>query len=171
VSNEIDREAVVSVTELPNESVADWLEDFVRGECMFRSDEKPAMFSEIARRLRSTPDEGRCERDARIADLERRLKEAERDAGRYRWLRDIKCCNLRLTFNDHAVNYVTATDHIENHAAYWHADDDPAEVQRMKDTNTIWTLQIYPRTPIGFDCWNAATLDTAIDTAMGKEPG
>jgi hypothetical protein len=88
VSNEIDREAVVSVTELPNESVADWLEDFVRGECMFRSDEKPAMFSEIARRLRSTPDEGRCERDARIADLERRLKEAERDAGRYRWLRE-----------------------------------------------------------------------------------
>jgi hypothetical protein len=86
VSNEIDREAVVSVTELPNESVADWLEDFVRGECMFRSDEKPAMFSEIARRLRSTPDEGRCERDARIADLERRLKEAERDSERLNWL-------------------------------------------------------------------------------------
>lgn len=47
-----------------------------------------------------------------------------------------------------------------------HVDDDPAEQQRMKDTNTIWTLQWYPITPVGFNAINGASLDFVIDAAM-----
>ena len=35
----------------------------------------------------------------------------------------------------------------------------------MKASNTIWSLQIYPRTPIGFDVYHGATLGSVIDRA------
>jgi hypothetical protein len=88
VSNEIDREAVTD--ERLAEMIADWENTSAASashdlDTKF-ADEHAAALREL-QRLRSTPDAGRCERDARIADLERRLKEAERDAERYRWLR------------------------------------------------------------------------------------
>lgn len=94
-------------------------------------------------------------------------KEAvERDAARYRWLRDHKCCELTLSRDgDHACNYMTSSAWIDDHPDDF-ADDPQDEVQRMRDTNTIWRLQIYPNTPVGFNFWNGATLDAAIDRAM-----
>jgi hypothetical protein len=105
----------------------------------------------------------KAERDAALIDAER-----------YRWLRDIKCCSMSLTLNDdHSPNYVDAAEWIEEHAPEDFVHTPPEEVQRMKDTNTIWGLQIYPHTPIGFNKWNAASLDAAIDAARqtGDEHG
>lgn len=93
------------------------------------------------------------------------------DAERYRWLRDHECCELILTHDgDHACNYMTASEWIDDNAKDF-ADDSPEEVQRMRDTNTIWRLQVYPNTPIGFWAIHGATLDAAIDAARseGKE--
>lgn len=86
-------------------------------------------------------------------------------ADRYEWLATFKCNHFHLTKNeDHAVNYVTAKQWLEE------VHDDlldvpPEELQAMKDTNTIWSLQIYPDTPIGFHVWLGATLDGVIDRA------
>lgn len=112
-------------------------------------------------------------------DLHRHL-EAERksdakDVERYRWLRDMACNSLHLTRDgDHACNYVTASEWIEQYHPEAFSDDPEDELQRMKDTNTIWRLQIYPDTPIGFYAWHGSTLDAAIDAAMAiaarKEP-
>jgi hypothetical protein len=99
---------------------------------------------------------------------------AERDALRAdaelcRWLRELKCNSLSLTRDDdHAANYMTAAEWIDEHADLFRGAD-AAEVQRMKDANTIWSLQVYPHTPIGFDVWHGATLDAAIDAARAAQ--
>ena len=88
------------------------------------------------------------------------------DAARYRWLRDLRCNSVSVSRDDdHACNYMTASEWIDNNAD-WYVDDNPEEVQRMRDTNTIWRLQVYPNTPVGFNAWNGSTLDSAIDAAM-----
>lgn len=107
-----------------------------------------------------------AERD-RLRDENAKLRA---DAERYAFLRDSTCCSLILSRNeDHACNYVAAKQWIEEFGAAndW-SDVPPDELQRMKDTNTIWALQIYPNTPVGFNRWSRSTLDAAIDAAMQK---
>ena len=107
---------------------------------------------------------------AAVSALEKEVAGLREDAERYRFLRDHKCNSLHLTRDgDHACNYVTAKEWIEEFQPDWFVDDPPDEVQKMKDTNTIWTLQIYPRTPIGFDAWNRSTLDAAVEAAIDAQ--
>jgi hypothetical protein len=80
---------------------------------------------------------------ARVAGL-------EADAARYRWLRDSSACSLTLTHNDHHVVYESLAD----------------EKARMVASDSVWTLHVYPNTPVGFNVWHGATLDTAIDAAL-----
>jgi hypothetical protein len=88
------------------------------------------------------------------------------DARRYQWLSSLQCNSLSLSRDgDHACNYMTAAQWIESFPKDF-SEDDPAEVERMKATNTIWTLQIYPDTPVGFNWWHGATAAAAIDSAM-----
>lgn len=94
-----------------------------------------------------------------------------KDAARYRWLRDNVNNSLSLSRNDgHASNYMTAAQWIEEYATEHFSDTSSEEIQKMKDTNTIWSLQIYPNTPIGFNVWHASTLDAVIDEAADPKP-
>lgn len=96
-----------------------------------------------------------------------RLHGVEADARRYQWLRDHACNSLHLTRNgDHACNYMSAAAYIESAASDWFKDEDPDEIGRMKSTNTIWCLQVYPDTPVGFVAWNGSTLDYVVDAAI-----
>lgn len=90
----------------------------------------------------------------------------EMSAERFQWLATFKCSSLHLTHNDHASNYVTAKVWIEEYEPAWFGDETPEHIQAMKDADTIWTLQIYPTTPVGFFKWNRATLEEAVDAAM-----
>lgn len=84
---------------------------------------------------------------------------------RYQWLATFKCNHFHLTRNDdNASNYMSAADWIvENEKDFQDVDAD--ELQRMKDTNTIWCLHIYSHTPVGFYRFYGATLDYVIDEA------
>ncbi|WP_063569277.1 hypothetical protein [Achromobacter ruhlandii] len=105
----------------------------------------------------------RAERDALVA--------LAMDGLRYRWLHDHACNSLHLTRDDdHACNYMTAAEWIERCPEDFQ-DDPPEEIERMKSANTIWRLQVYPNTPIGFWVIHASTLSTAIDAAMAAEIG
>ncbi|EHK65953.1 hypothetical protein [Achromobacter arsenitoxydans] len=93
------------------------------------------------------------------------------DAARYRWLRDHACNSLHLTRDgEHACNYLTAAQWIESCPEDFQ-DDAPEEIERMKATNTIWRLQVYPNTPVGFWVLHASTLDAAIDAAQVPQQG
>ncbi|GAB2913992.1 hypothetical protein [Paralcaligenes ginsengisoli] len=109
--------------------------------------------------------------DLAVNGIQPASREDARDAARYRYLRDHVCNSLHLSRDgDHACNYVTAKEWIEKFApADDFADIDPVELERMKATNTIWCLQIYPDTPVGFNVWNGATLDSVINKAMQQE--
>lgn len=105
----------------------------------------------------------------------RQAQDNAKDAERYRWLRDHKCNQLYVDRDgDHACNYMSAADWIAQeiegdatgNTGHGFADVTPDELQRMKDTNTIWRVQIYPDTPVGSYTVVGATLDSAIDAAI-----
>lgn len=104
-----------------------------------------------------------CARAAVAAERE----EAAKSAGRWRWLAELHCNSFSLGRDEnHACNYVTARKWIEEFCPDDFADVDPAELERMKAANTIWALQIYPHTPVGFNIWHGATAEYVIDAAM-----
>jgi hypothetical protein len=89
-------------------------------------------------------------------------------AERYAWLAGLKANSFSLQLNDHASNYLTAKEWIEEYDTEGDFSGVPADLlQAMKDTNTIWRLQIYPETPIGFYMWYGPTLESVIDQARG----
>jgi len=84
----------------------------------------------------------------------------------YEWLASFKCNHFHLTRDDeHAVNYVSAKEWIEEFQPKDFNDVPVDELQTMKDTNTIWCLQVYPNTPVGFYVFYGATLDSVIGKA------
>jgi len=91
------------------------------------------------------------------------------------WLARLKVTSIHLECNgEHAANYMTAAEWIDAElndvTARDFKDCDPQEIQRMKDTNTIWSLQIYKDTPIGFYRWVAPTMLEVIAKAHAAWP-
>lgn len=103
---------------------------------------------------------GRDEADAEIAAL-------RADAERYRWIRDLPGLALYIDRGDHSTCYRTAAQEIDDELEAFN-DTDGTEIERMKATNTIWRMQVYPTTPIGSVSWNGATLDGVIDAARAE---
>lgn len=73
-------------------------------------------------------------------------------------------CSLTLTHNDHRDYYQSAEDWIEENSdrLNWESDDAKG---RAIETDSIWTLQWYPDTPIGFYCVAAPTLEEVLALA------
>ena len=95
------------------------------------------------------------------------VDDLRKDAERYRWLRDNAAHSFTVSRDDHKASYMPADEYMECSDGYY-AGIDNAERETMAATNTIWTVHIYPNTPVGFNVYHAATLDAAIDAA--KEP-
>ena len=92
------------------------------------------------------------------------LEAAREDAERYQWLRDSKACSLSVSFNDHHSMYQSVTDTLDEPHGYYSDISDSVRATMIK-TDTIWTIHIYPNSPVGFNVYHAATLDAAIDAA------
>lgn len=104
---------------------------------------------------------------AELAHLRREAENVQQDAARWRALRDLPCLQLTLTKNDHETNYLTVRQELESNT-YGRYDDVTAEErQRMCDANTMWELQVYPDTPIGFCVYAGHSLETVVDAALG----
>ena len=78
--------------------------------------------------------------------------------------------SLTIGFNDdHACNYVKAKDWDQYDAGNddcridWVSEDERA---MAVENNTVWTLQWYPNTPVGFCCIGASSLSTLIAAAI-----
>ena len=70
---------------------------------------------------------------------------------------------LHLTFNEaHAVNYDTVEAFIRCGQYDPESWVNPEEMQKSIDTNSVWTLQWYPDTPIGFYTLRASSLDVLL---------
>src|SRR5688572_27714442 len=85
------------------------------------------------------------------------------NAERFEWLSTLRCHELIVTRNGaNACNYRTARQWIEEHLEDF-TEVDPAELERMKATNTIWCVQLYPTGSVSFYVCEAATLERALD--------
>lgn len=76
--------------------------------------------------------------------------------------------SLTLSFNDESgPNYTTIGDLVEQAADMfdcgWVSDEERA---KAIETNRCWTLQWYPKTPVGFSVVRASTLEAAVHGAL-----
>ncbi len=84
-----------------------------------------------------------------------------------------KFSSLTIAFNDeHAINYATAQEWHDKWHGYSGDSDDviswPTDEERLKAIreNSVWTIQWYPRTPVGFCCVGAPTFEAAARYAI-----
>jgi hypothetical protein len=83
--------------------------------------------------------------------------------------------SLTIGFNDdHASNYVTAEGWRDEYGFYsgderdiitWASDEERAKAIQE---NSVWTIQWYPNTPVGFCCVGASTLRAAVGFALNE---
>lgn len=85
--------------------------------------------------------------------------------------------SLHIGFNDdHAANYVTAQQWHDEYGFYTGSDEDRidwvSEDERLKaiETNSVWTLQYYPNTPVGFNCIGASSLPAILRALIAQAP-
>lgn len=80
-------------------------------------------------------------------------------------------CSLSIVHNDHLDSYGTIEDELEfvesNGPIEWAT---PTSRERAIATNSLWRLQWYPETPIGFCAIYGATLEEVVQAAE-KEDG
>jgi hypothetical protein len=82
--------------------------------------------------------------------------------------------SLSIGFNeDHACNYVIAAGWRDEYGFYGGGRDDdhiqwPSDEERDKAVreNSVWTIQWYPDTPVGFYCVGASTFEAAAKYAL-----
>ena len=82
-----------------------------------------------------------------------------------------KCSSLTIGFNDHhASNYVDAAGWRDEYGKYgkddmveWASDEEREKAIRE---NSVWTIQWYPETPVGFYCVGASTFEAAAKFAL-----
>jgi hypothetical protein len=84
--------------------------------------------------------------------------------------------SLSIGFNeDHACNYVTAQGWRDEFGFYRGDGDDrinwASDADRLNaiETNSVWTIQWYPQTPVGFCCVGASTFEAAAQLALSSK--
>ena len=74
-------------------------------------------------------------------------------------------CDFTLEFNPHKSSYQSAKEYITN---LQELNNDPLydEVGTIDYTKDIWTIQVYPSTPVGFIAGVSNNLDELLDWAI-----
>ena len=77
--------------------------------------------------------------------------------------------SLHIMHNEHKSYYETVERALES-GTYDREDfPDDAEIQKAIELNSVWKIQWYPRTPIGFCVRCAATFERVIKIARGED--
>lgn len=77
-------------------------------------------------------------------------------------------CNFHLEFNPHKATYEDAEEYINTMG---NGDGFYDEVGKIDFAKDIWTLQIYPRTPVGFIAGVSNGLDELISWGIEGAKG
>ena len=76
--------------------------------------------------------------------------------------------SLTLSHNEHENYYKTVRDSVDQGDHGYEADCwvSPEQQQKAISRNECWTLQWYPKTPIGFKILSAADLDVLLAAVL-----
>lgn len=69
-------------------------------------------------------------------------------------------CGMLIYHNDHKNSYESIVDAVEDSFCDWVSEE---EKQKAIETGSIWTVQWYPDTPVGFCVRTASTLEAALE--------
>lgn len=78
--------------------------------------------------------------------------------------------NMTINFNDHASEYIDAREALRIgrfQFVDWANDE---EKEKAIGENSVWTIQWYPVTPIGFCKVGASSLKACVDAMAKKLP-
>lgn len=77
---------------------------------------------------------------------------------------------LHIVHNDHKSNYITVQQAIERNYHGYDPDDfpDAEELAIAIATDSVWMIQWYPDTPVGFYNVSAATFERALEYALNQ---
>jgi hypothetical protein len=75
---------------------------------------------------------------------------------------------LHISHNQHHGYYEKVEEAIGGEDCTYPRDDfpDDDEIKKCIETDSVWTIQWYPETPIGFFRVSAATLSRALEFAL-----
>lgn len=78
-----------------------------------------------------------------------------------------KHINATISHNPHNAYYQTVREYLDDVCPLVDEDDfeSPEDMQECIDNDELWTLQIYPDTPIGFWSIGAPTFEALIEFA------
>lgn len=78
--------------------------------------------------------------------------------------------SLTIGFNDeHAPNYMTAAEwELDERGGDWVSD---TERERALADNTVWSIQWYPQTPVGFHRLKASSLSALLQALQNEVKG
>ena len=123
-----------------------------------RDDALAAADSKAGWEWKKRAEKAEAERDAAVAD-----------ANRFRFISRLKCNHFHIGYNDgHKVNYTSLKEWIDESDDLY-SDVDSETRRMMVESDSDWSIQIYPDTPIGFNVYRASTLADVIDAAMKEQ--
>lgn len=67
-----------------------------------------------------------------------------------------------IEYNDHKSVYESVSDYLNTREAMEVAGYQDDDLAAMIESDTIWSIQIYPRTPIAFYIARASTFERAL---------
>jgi hypothetical protein len=149
---------------LPEKTIIGWVEYIAQAERM-------ALGARLSPGCKRTEIRDRWGRQAiQGCDVEPNEPEIALEELPAKLLRGEHTC-FHLTFNDeHAVNYMTAADYFEGSPDWDYGWISPEEREKAIANNSVWTLQWYPDTPVGFLLMRASTAAAVLAAAL-KESG
>jgi hypothetical protein len=83
--------------------------------------------------------------------------------------------SLHITHNVHKTYYETMEEALAEMPDGYHSTydrdefPDEAEIEKAIKTDSVWTIQWYPNSPVGFNRVHAATLGRALEFALQVE--
>ncbi len=81
--------------------------------------------------------------------------------------------SIHIGFNDHhACNYCDAQRYADEYGQYEEGDDwiSPEDRKLALDTNSVWSIQWYPDTPVGFYSKFASSLPKLLEAVFSEFP-
>lgn len=92
------------------------------------------------------------------------------DIDRYNWLSRNKLFSVSIEKNFHKGSYISTKDEILDMMVAGGVALSSEAAQKMIDTDTVWSVQVYPDNPIGFSIYYSHDLAVAIDKAIADYP-
>lgn len=80
-----------------------------------------------------------------------------------------KHINMHIEHQPHASCFQTVEEWLKENKLSGYSDTTPEDEHKMIESDSIWTIQWYPDTPVGFYSVAAASLERCVEISKLEE--